>query len=290
MSGRTPRPRSGALPAAVPAALPVIVLVTLLVAVLGGCGSPSAGPAPAPAPTTVTVTVTSSGPAPSASVTPSGSTTTPSSGTSTAVVPALRSGYLPLYPFATGQQVLAWQEAYRADGSGPWHRSAERTALEFARSYLGYSEVDRTTSHTGTAGDVRVGVGWADPFGRDVTAGVVHLLRFGTGADAPWEVVGTKDSVLSLTAPRYGSTVAGTFTVGGRITGVDESLVVEARALPSGDVLAAPAPLPAGGEDTPWRTRITVDAPAGTVVTVSVSTGGHLMGVEAFAVTGVRIG
>ena len=265
------------------------LLAAALVVVLGGCGAPSGGPAPAPAPTTVTVTVTPSGPSPSAPTAgPSTSSTTAS--TTASIAPVLRSGYLPLYPFATGRQVQAWQRAYRADGSGGWHRSAGRTALEFARSYLGYTEVDRTTSRAGTADDVRVGVGWGDPSGRDVTVGVVHLLRFGTGADAPWEVVGTKDTVLSLTTPRYGSTVSGAFWVGGRITGVDESLVVEVRALPSGDVLAAPAPLPAGGEDTPWRTRVGVHAAAGTVLTVSVSTGGHLMGVEAFAVTGVRTG
>ena len=257
-----------------------------LALVLAGCASSPASPAP----TTVTVTV-----APSVTAPPTAPVPTPSSGTTSATAPAtavpvLHSGYLPLWPFGTGRQVLAWQDAYRRTGSQPWHRSAERTALSFARGYLGYIEIDRTTTRTGTSTDARVGVGWAEPDGHAVTVGVVHLLRFGPGPDAPWEVVGTKDSVLSLTSPRYGSTVGRSFTVGGRITGVDESLVVQVRALPSGTVLAESAPLPAGGEDTPWSTRIRVDVPRGTVVTVSVSTGGHLMGVEAFAVTGVRVG
>lgn len=201
----------------------------------------------------------------------------------------LRHGSLPLWPFGSGAQVLAWQRAYRTGGTQPWHRSERETAVAFAHGYLGYSEIDRATSRTGSASDALVGVGWADPNGRDVTVGVVHLLRFGTGADAPWEVVGTRDTVLSLTSPRYGSSVTSPMTVGGRITGVDESLVVAVRSLPGVDPLVETAPVPAGGEDTPWRIRVPVRAPDGAVLTISVSTGGHLMAVEAFAVTGVRV-
>ena len=41
-----------------------------------------------------------------------------------------------------------------------------------------------------------------------VTAAVIHLLRFGPEADVPWEVVGTRDTDLTLDTPGYGSTAA----------------------------------------------------------------------------------
>ena len=34
--------------------------------------------------------------------------------------------------------------------------------------------------------------------GADLTAAVVHLARIGSGANQPWEVVGTRDETLSL--------------------------------------------------------------------------------------------
>ncbi|WP_088320389.1 hypothetical protein [Kineosporia sp. R_H_3] len=270
----------------------VTTVAAAFVLALAGCagGSPGASGTTGTAPTTSAPTATT-GPAAPSTTSPGRTSTTPPPSTSStsAGVPALRHGYLPLWPFASGRQVLAWQRAYRSAGTQAWHRSERETAVAFAHGYLGYSEIDRVTSRAGTASDALVGVGWADPNGRDVTVGLVHLLRFGTGADAPWEVVGTRDTVLSLTSPRYGSTVTSPMTVGGRITGVDESLVVAVRSLPGTDPLVETEGVPAGGEDTPWRMRVPFTAPDGAVLTVSVSTGGHLMAVEAFAVTGVRV-
>lgn len=198
--------------------------------------------------------------------------------------PVLAFGYQPLWPFTGVSDAAAWQRSYREGGHQPWHLDAGQTALSFTRGFLGYTDIDRVlgTSVSGTQCWVRVG--YADPNGRLATAAVLHLVRIGTGADAPWEVVGSRDSTLSLTVPRYGATVSSPVAVGGRVSGVDENLVVQVRAvgLP---LLGRSAGIPAGGQDAPWSGRVSFTAPAGTVLTVAVSTGGHLLGVERFAIT-----
>ena len=73
-------------------------------------------------------------------------------------------------------------------------------AMQAARSWGG--EGDMTTSCT--AQDRLVGVGWLDPNGKASAVGLVHLLRWGTATDAPWEVVGTHDTRLTLTDASYG--------------------------------------------------------------------------------------
>src|SRR5262249_3784705 len=110
-----------------------------------------------------------------------------------------------------------------------------------------------------------------------------------TGRYAPWEVVGSRDTLLTLTVPAYGATVLSPLTVGGRITGVDESLVIQVRSLGTG-LVGQTGGIPAGGQNTPWSATVRFTAPAGTVLTVAVSTGGHVAGVEEFAITGVRVG
>ncbi len=255
---------------------------------LVGCGGGTSGATPSgtTGPGTTTSAAPTSAPTSPAPTSPASSTTP--SPSSPSAVPRLRSGYLPLWPFADATSVLAWQRRYRSDGTQPWHRSERETALSFARSYLGYTEIDRVTSRSGSSTDALVGVGWLNPNGKAVTVGRIHLLRFGTTDDAPWEVVGTHDTRLTLTTPHYGTTVTSPMTVGGRITGVDESLVVTVRTMSSSRPVVQTEGLPAGGEDTPWRTSVTYTAPKGAVLTIAVSTGGHLMTVEEFAVTGVR--
>jgi len=223
----------------------------------------------------------------SASVTPSAGT--PSATPSAAPAPAPVFGFQPLWPFAGTADAAAWQRSYRAGGHQPWHLDPGQTALSFTRSYLGYTELDRVTSRRVVGTQAWVGVGYANPNGRLVTAAVLHLARIGSGADAPWEVVGSRDATLSLTTPDYGATVSSPVTVGGRITGVDESLRVQVRAL-GAPLLGQLGGIPAGGQDTPWSARVAFTAPAGTVLTIAVSTGGHLLGVERFAITGVRAG
>jgi hypothetical protein len=84
-----------------------------------------------------------------------------------------------------------------------WNLEPDTAALSFTQGYLGFTGMDRLTSST-TANDAWVGVGFTLPDGRNATAAVLRLARFGTGADAPWEVVGTRDGTLILDTPRYG--------------------------------------------------------------------------------------
>jgi hypothetical protein len=77
-------------------------------------------------------------------------------------------------------------------------------------------------------------------------------------------------------------------TVAGVITGVDESLHVQVRTL-GRPVLGEVRGVPAGGEQQPWSVTVPFTDGRGRVVTVAVSTGGHLQEVERFAITGLRV-
>ncbi|HVE28876.1 MAG TPA: hypothetical protein VNC80_02285 [Mycobacteriales bacterium] len=193
-----------------------------------------------------------------------------------------------LWPFADPADVTGWQRAYRQSGQQPWHLDAGTTALGFA-GYLGYDGIDRVVRSTVDGQDAYVAIGFALPDGSLHTAADAHLVRMGTGVDAPWEVVGTRDTTLTLDRPGYGSTVASPMTVGGRITGVDERVVVTLHAQ-SGDLQATPAAVPAGGTRSPWSVSVRFSSGPGHTVTVAAATGGHVAAVERFAVTGVRTG
>lgn len=248
---------------------PACTVATLVVAlVVAGCGSGS-GPAPGEPTTSATAP-----PPPSTSSAPP-TRTTPQTGF----------GFQPLWPFADEAEAIAWQQ--QGGGSQPWHLDPAQTALGFAQS-LGFTGIDRTTSQQIVNDEAWIGVGFALPNGNPSTAAVVHLARIGTGANAPWEVVGTRDDTLTLDTPRYGSTVTSPVSVGGLITGVDESLIVTVHRAGAEQPLGKAAPLPAGGEKQPWSTQVSyTGAPAGTVLTIVVSTGGHVADVERFAITGV---
>lgn len=193
-----------------------------------------------------------------------------------------------LWPFADQADVARWQQDYRQGGHQPWHLDTATTALGFA-GYLGYGDVDKVVRSTVDGQEAYVAIGTAWPDGSLHTAADVHLVRLGTGADAPWEVAGTRDTTLTLDRPGYGSTGASPMTVGGRITGVDEQVVVTLHAL-GGDVQAAPAAVPAGGVRSPWSVPVRFSAAPGSTVTIAAATGGHVAAVERFAVTAVRIG
>lgn len=161
-----------------------------------------------------------------------------------------------------------------------------QTALSFTQDYLGYRSIDTVDGVRESGDECHVTVGYANPAGRVSTSAVLHLIR--SGAGAPWTVVGTEDSTLSLTAPAYGSTVRSPVQVGGVITGVDESLDVRIRIAGEQATIGETGMIPAGGENTPWRADVTFDAPPGRVLTIAVSTGGHVVDVERFAITGAR--
>ena len=129
-----------------------------------------------------------------------------------------------------------------------------------------------------------------DRAGRAVTAAVIHLVRFGSGADAPWEVVGTDDTGgITLTTPGYGSPVASPLSVGGTITGVDENIRVQVRQPSTTTVVGEACCQPAGGTDTPWTLTVSYQGATDHVLTIVASTGGHLLMVERFAITAVRV-
>jgi hypothetical protein len=244
-------------------------------------GDRPAGPAPA---TEADPTVTAPAPAPAATaavpVVP-----TPADSQVPEAAPAATVQWL--WPFADPAEAGRWQQAYRQGGHQPWHLDAATTALGFA-GYLGYGGVDRAVRSTVDGQQAYVAVGFALPDGSLHTAADVHLLRVGTGADAPWEVVGTRDTTLTLDRPGYGSTVASPITVGGRITGVDERVVVTLHAQ-GGDLQATPAAVAAGGSRSPWSVQVRFSGGPGRTVTVAAATGGHVAAVERFAVTGVVI-
>jgi hypothetical protein len=248
--------------------------------------SPSGGPgaaSPSPGvPTSDAPTAPTTGASPTA--TPSASA--PGRGEPLPGFPGLQ----PMWPFATLSQAEGWESEYRAGGHQPWHLDAEQTALSFTQQYLGFKDIDRITSRSVKGREARIGVGLSGTESTG-TAAVIHLVRYGTGRDAPWEVVGTDDTTFSLTEPAYGSVVRSPATVGGRITGVDESIRVEVRQPSTARPLGADCCLPAGGTGSkgqPWRSSVSFTGATDPVLTIVASTGGHVAEVERFTVTAVR--
>jgi hypothetical protein len=264
------------------AAAVVVVLAVLLgsVALLRGGGKNGGGTAAPPAASTSLST--SASPLPSATGTASESPTA-------SVSPLVTSPYQPLWPFHSVAQARDWQLDVYPGGHDPGRLDAGATALEFTRSFLGFTGVDRVVGSTVTPTDARVTVGFATTGSRTSAAAVIHLVPFGAGAHQPWEVVGTEDIGLTLTTPRYGATVSSPLRVGGRITGVDENIRVQVRQVSGGRLLGTSAGVPAGGENTPWSATVPIAGATDQVVTVVATTGGHLAEVERFAVTGVRL-
>ncbi|MGV9673828.1 hypothetical protein ACWDSJ_00965 [Nocardia sp. NPDC003482] len=197
-------------------------------------------------------------------------------------------GYQPLWPFDGVDEAVDWQREANPGGHQPWHLDAGATARMFTGDYLGYGDIDKIVKTDVRGDEAWVSVGFDNPNGTTVTAAVVHLVRIGAGADRPWEVVGTEDGTLTLNKPGYGAPVTSPITVGGRITGVDESLRVQIRTQGRAQPLAEASATPAGGTDVPWSATVKFPGGCPGVLTVAVSTGGHVAEVERFAVTGVR--
>jgi hypothetical protein len=195
-------------------------------------------------------------------------------------------GYQPLWPFGSVAAAAGWQRGYRADARfQAWHLNPGVTALSFARGYLGYNDLNKVFHFAVAGSQAWVGVGYS---GAVTPAGVVHLARIGAGADAPWEVVGTKDTTLSLTSPGYGTRVNSPLTVSGRITGSNESMRVMIRGL--GGLLGQTSGVTAGGTGATWSAQVGFTASPGTVLALAVATGGHIRAVERFAVVAVVAG
>lgn len=195
--------------------------------------------------------------------------------------------YQPLWPFGSQDDADRWVR----DGGAPWHADAEVTALRFTRDYLGFGEIDRVTAVETQSAQAWIGVGHALGEGEPSTVATIHLARFGDDPDAPWEVVGTRDGVLTLDMPSYGAPVVSVFGAGGTVSGVDESLRLQVRQSFQDGEVGGYCCLPAGGEAAPWTVEVTTtEAVRPGVATLVVSTGGHVAEIERFAVTGVRFG
>jgi hypothetical protein len=208
--------------------------------------------------------------------------------TTTAPTPPGGFTYQPLWPFASQDEADRWLRDGAITGSAPWHADPETTALLFAKDYLGFAGIDRTTTVTEHVDEAWVGVGYALPSGESTTAATIHLARFGTAPNAPWEVVGSLDDALTLPTPRYGSTAGTVIEAGGTITGVDESLHLQVRQNTQEKVLGDYCCVSAGGESQPWSATLGTSPPQPGALTLVVWTGGHVAEVEKFAVTGLR--
>jgi hypothetical protein len=235
-----------------------------------GCGAASPPPASHP----------STAPAPASASTP---------GTAPPATPA-PFAYVPLFPFGGLAAVRAWQASYASGGHQPWHLNPGLTALAFTQGYLGFGRIDKVADLAISGGDAHVTVGFHRPDGHVSAAAVVHLVKFGSGKNVPWEVVGTDDTTLTLDIPAYGGTATSPVRIGGKITGVDESLRAEVHQLDSSGPVGRYCCRPAGGQASRWSFRVVFRAAPGQVITIVVHTGGHVAAVERFAVTGVRVG
>jgi hypothetical protein len=246
------------------------VLVALAVA-LTACSSTSSSSSSSSSQGSSTTT------APATSV--PGSTTAPS-------WPGIGS-YVALWPFRNAADAQAWYVRYKASGTDAWHLDAGTTALRFTMGYLGYSEINAVVKTTTSANGAHVSVGFRPSSTVTSTSAVIHLVRWGAVADAPWEVVGTDDTTFSLTMPAYGSAAHSPLAVGGTITGVDENISVTVRQPSSTGPIGTFCCQPAGGSGSPWTATAAFTGGTDPALTVVAATGGHVQKVERFTVTGI---
>ena len=141
-------------------------------------------------PTPTTVTVTSTAPVPTATRTP----TAPPTMVATTAPGSFQ--YVPLWPFASQQEADRWLRDDAPNGHLPWHAEADTTALYFTQNYLGFTEINQITNVTTNGNEAWVSVGYELPNLKVMTAATIHLARFGTASNAPWEVGGTKTTCL----------------------------------------------------------------------------------------------
>ena len=198
--------------------------------------------------------------------------------------------YVPLWPFASQQEADRWLREDAPRGISPWHADPKTSALNFTRNYLGFSEIDRITHVEEQGEEAWVSVGYTLPNGEHATAATIHLVRYGTGPKAPWEVVGTEDTKLTVTAPAYGSSVGPVVYAGGAITGVDEAVHVQVRQSTQKRVLGEFCCVQTGGNPGSWSAQVRLNGPQPGALTMVVWTGGHVARVEQFAITGLRVG
>jgi hypothetical protein len=187
----------------------------------------------------------------------------------------------PLWPFATLAEADHWKNVEAPNGHSPWHNDAKATALFFVTGYLQFHDITKVTSVDVSGAEADIGVGYDLPSGAEHTASVIHLLRFGDDS-GPWEVVRAIADGFALTTVAFGDNPP--TMVGGRITGVDESVSAAIRTLDG--AFDQGGPVPAGGEDAEWS--LNVPSTVRGTATVVAWTGGHLTAHERFAVSALK--
>ncbi|BBY53189.1 hypothetical protein MKOR_04400 [Mycolicibacillus koreensis] len=201
--------------------------------------------------------------------------------------------YPPLWPFNSQAEADRWRREGPTEQTA-WHADAADTARRFTTDYLGFSEVDEVVetreSPTRPSMETWVTLGYPVPGHSPAPAATIHLARFGSTPEAPWQVVGTDDEVLTLDTPAYGSVAGPVIEAGGVITGVDECIHLQVRQSTQPQPLGEFSCAPAGGENSRWSARVTARGAQPGVLTLVASTGGHVTDVERFAVTAVRVG
>ncbi|MTE14297.1 hypothetical protein GLP40_16195 [Nocardia sp. CT2-14] len=193
-----------------------------------------------------------------------------------------------MWPFRSVAEAAAWQQNAGPSGHQPWHLDAGATAQFFTQHYLGFTGVDKIVKVSQQGEQAWVSVGFDNPNGVAAVAAVLHLVRMGGGDTAPWEVVGSEDTTLAISTPPYATAVHPPVTVGGTVTGVDESLRIRILRLDREQPVGESGPIAAGGNGSPWSTAVSIDAACPATLTIVVATGGHVAEVERFAVTGVH--
>jgi hypothetical protein len=191
-----------------------------------------------------------------------------------------------LWPFLTQAEADAWL-AQADEGHSPWHADAEATALSFTQGFLGFADIDLVTSRDVRADEAWIGVGFRGE-ATTVTAAVVHLRRFGPSSDAPWEVVGTRDTDLTLDLPDYGSTVSSPVVVGGSVTGLEGSLTVSVRQVSAPEPLGGVADLVITPQTSAWDAEIPYAGATDPALTIVVSLRSDAREAARFAITAVR--
>jgi hypothetical protein len=76
--------------------------------------------------------------------------------------------------------------------------------------------------------------------------------------------------------------------VSGRISGVDESIRIAVRQGSSAGPIGTYCCVTAGGDRQPWSARVSFSGATDPALMIVASTGGHVQGVERFAITGIR--
>src|SRR5262249_56133931 len=103
-------------------------------------------------------------------------------------------------------------------GPTPWHPTTGVTGLAFTQGYLGFSRSGKVAALRISGGGAHVTVGFHRPDGHVSAAAVIHMVKYGSGRNVPWEVVGTDDTTLTLDVPAYGGVATSPVRIGGEVT------------------------------------------------------------------------